>query len=231
MTTAVASLTSRKRALRKSLSSILRALSQDDVGAQSSAIVGRVLSAPWFDEATTISCYLSMPTGEVDTSAIAAGIIRSGKNLFVPKVDAGLPGGMDMLRIYDDEDLRSLPSKLWGIKEPTFQYQDTPRLKATDEGGHHHHHHLDVILIPGVAFDRSLARLGHGKGYYDRFLSSYATLATARAHPKPLFVALALRDQVLAAGQVPIGESDVPVDMIVTPDETIAVNGGPSTAT
>jgi 5-formyltetrahydrofolate cyclo-ligase len=193
MTTAIASLTSRKRALRKSLSSILRALSQDDVSAQcdyrtkshaaqrdsndihfcslASAIVGRVLSAPWFNEATTISCYLSMPTGEVDTSAIVAGIVRSGtyltpaqfplhyctrpfclfsgfpvfrashdmsplnptslgKNLYVPKVDATLPGGMDMLRIYDDDDLRSLPSKLWGIKEPTFQYRDTSRIKG-----------------------------------------------------------------------------------------------------
>lgn len=53
-----------------------------------------------------------------------------GKNLFVPKVDATLPGGMDMLRIYDDEDLRSLPSKLWGIKEPTYQFRDTPRIKG-----------------------------------------------------------------------------------------------------
>jgi len=53
-----------------------------------------------------------------------------GKNLFVPKVDAALPGGMDLLRIYDDEDLCSLPSGVWGIKEPTFQYRDAPRVKG-----------------------------------------------------------------------------------------------------
>ena len=122
-----------------------------------SEIVRRVLSAPWFDKATTISCYLSMPAGEVDTSVIASAVLHSGtqlpsrlttappfpsfffltsqnlslgKNLFVPKVDPTLSGGMDLLKIYDDEDLRSLPSGVWGIKEPTFQYSDTPRMKG-----------------------------------------------------------------------------------------------------
>ena len=45
------------------------------------AITGRILSAPWFSQATTISCYLSMPTGEVDTSAITEAILASGNQL------------------------------------------------------------------------------------------------------------------------------------------------------
>jgi hypothetical protein len=53
-----------------------------------------------------------------------------GKNLFVPKVDSALPGGMDLLRIQDEEDLRSLPSGVWGIKEPTSQYRDAPRTRG-----------------------------------------------------------------------------------------------------
>ena len=53
-----------------------------------------------------------------------------GKNLFVPKVDSTLSGGMDLLRIHDEQDLRSLPSGVWGIKEPTFHYHDAPRTKG-----------------------------------------------------------------------------------------------------
>lgn len=45
------------------------------------AITRHVLSAPWFSQATTISCYLSMPTGEVDTSAITEAILASGNHL------------------------------------------------------------------------------------------------------------------------------------------------------
>ena len=46
-----------------------------------SAILTRVLSASWFDKATTVSCYLSMPAGEVDTSAITSAILHSGTQL------------------------------------------------------------------------------------------------------------------------------------------------------
>ncbi|TCD63492.1 5,10-methenyltetrahydrofolate synthetase [Steccherinum ochraceum] len=81
-------------------------------------------------------------------------------------------------------------------------------LEANDEP-------LDLILMPGVAFDHSLSRLGHGKGYYDRFITRYTALHNGR---KLLLVALALREQILEAGKVPVGENDWKVDVIVGPD-------------
>ena len=56
---------------------------------------------------------------------------------------------MGVLKIYDDEDLRSLPSGVWGIKEPTFQYCDTPRMK-----GPYTIHSLSVQLSHGYFIHR-----------------------------------------------------------------------------
>lgn len=88
--------------------------------------------------------------------------------------------------------------------------------------------------MAGVAFDSSLSRLGHGKGYYDHFISSYVA---ASRRPRPLLgslllrslnivltqllVALSLQQQLLEAGQVPTTDHDEKVDMIVTPKDII----------
>jgi 5-formyltetrahydrofolate cyclo-ligase len=91
----------------------------------------------------------------------------------------------------------------------------------------------------GVAFDRSLSRIGHGKGYYDRFISRYVDSGRQRpllglfsqfapythAYRNTHFsVAVALREQVLDVGVGPFGDNDWKMDIIVSPDETIGDN-------
>ena len=96
---------------------------------------------------------------------------------------------------------------------------------------------INANQSPGVAFDKSLSRLGHGKGYYDRFLTSY--LSNGRRRPllgRPALlmlanpglhtyttVALSLREQVLEQNSVPMGEHDWKVDLVVTPDEILGL--------
>jgi 5-formyltetrahydrofolate cyclo-ligase len=69
---------------------------------------------------------------------------------------------------------------------------------------------LDVVAVPGVAFDRRGRRVGYGRGYYDRLLPT--TSASS--------VALAFGLQVLPGG-LPAGGADVEVDLIVTESGTI----------
>jgi 5-formyltetrahydrofolate cyclo-ligase len=65
---------------------------------------------------------------------------------------------------------------------------------------------IDLIIVPGVAFDRDGSRLGHGLGYYDKLL--------ARARPETLRVALAFDCQIFPT--LPTAPHDVPMHVIVT---------------
>ncbi|TFK93373.1 5-formyltetrahydrofolate cyclo-ligase [Polyporus arcularius HHB13444] len=211
-------LRSQKVALRKAMRGLLANLPKDEIQAQSHQITRTLLALPEFQQSKNVSCFLSMPAGEVDTAAVVSAIIASGKNLYVPKTTDKEHGIMDFFRIFGEDDLRALPRGLWGIREPEPEYMGTQRPTALSGSSEP----LDLIVMPGVAFDRSLSRLGYGKGYYDRFLASYSAMLQGRQELRPRLVAVALREQILEAGQVPVGETDWKVDVIVGPDGIVS---------
>ncbi|KAJ7800388.1 5-formyltetrahydrofolate cyclo-ligase [Mycena olivaceomarginata] len=207
---ATLALKAEKKLLRKAMGVKLRDLSTSHIQDQSRALTARVLSLPSFIQSKSVSCYLSMPSGEIDTSFLVREILRSGKTLFVPKIDTTTEGRMELLQIYSEDDLNSLPSGVWGIKEPDRLHNGQRRASANDTG-------LDLILVPGLAFDRTLLRLGHGKGYYDRFITAYAE----NSRPPPLLVGLALREQLLDANAIPTVAHDWKMDSVITDQESI----------
>ncbi|KAG1869900.1 hypothetical protein F4604DRAFT_1772351 [Suillus subluteus] len=155
-----------------------------------------------------------MPAAEVQTTSLILNILGDlGKTLFVPSITSN-NGYMDFVRVYTEEDYRSFPSGLWGIPEPTPEWSSKKRQSIFDADCNN----LDLILVPGVAFDRSFSRLGHGKGYYDRFITSYSS---SNGRSKPLLFALALEQQLLEHGQVPMFDHDWKMDMIITPEKVI----------
>lgn len=80
------------------------------------------------------------------------------------------PNLMDMLSILSHADYHSLEPDSWGI--PSISENSLPQRKnCLEHGG------LDLIVMPGVAFDEGFNRLGHGKGYYDYFLARYKQMA------------------------------------------------------
>lgn len=219
----MAALQTQKKALRKAMAVKLRSLSAADIQQQSQAVAERLLASPIFLRSRSVSCYMSMPLGEVQTSALLSATLSSGKTLFVPKIDIASERKMDFLKVYDIEDLRTFPSGTWGIKEPDYEWKGHRRANALDEDVGL----LDLILVPGVAFDRSLSRLGHGKGYYDHFVSLYTSSKSANSYKKPMLVALALREQILEAGEVPTALHDWQMDVIVGPDGILGTTDGP----
>lgn len=183
-----------------------------------------------------------MDVGEVKTDEICRSVLKDGKKLYVPlfaspaapvtasgptvssapvQVKTEFATDMIMLRLRSVAEYESMAVNRWGIREPPLTYADgTIREQALDEttGGDG----LDLILAPGVAFDQTGGRLGHGKGYYDRYLTRAEEWASQCGASPPVTMALALREQVLPASErVPADERDRVLDGIISPDGTI----------
>ena len=141
-----------------------------------------------FKEACIIHIFLSK-ADEPETSQIIELAWKSGKQIGVPCV---LPDTLELFhsQLNSFEDLR--PGAL-GVLEPSPER----RTALTPES-------FDLVIVPGVAFDRQGGRLGYGKGYYDRFLD--------QSHAFRL--ALAFDFQLLET--VPTEIHDVPMDGILT---------------
>jgi len=205
----MATLKAIKMGVRRRVALILRSLTQEEINKQTEQVAACLLRQTFFHQSKNVACYLSMPNGEIDTSPLVSAILQSGKSLFVPKLDPTVKGRMNFLRVYGEDDLASFPAGLWGIREPSDQYKGQKRQTVLDEDSET----LDLILVPAVAFDHSFGRLGHGKGYYDRFLTQYKS--TNRR--MPLLVGLGLSEQILEDEDVPMGEFDWIMDAIVGP--------------
>ena len=124
-----------------------------------------------------------MPTREVTTKPIVLRSIEHGKKVFVPYLYRGQGKEptltlMDMVTLHSKDDYDNFPPDKWGIPTPP---KDSVSKRLRCLGSHDEEvaekrerfNGMDVIVMPGVAFDKSFQRLGHGKGFYDIFLEQY----------------------------------------------------------
>ncbi|PUU76207.1 5-formyltetrahydrofolate cyclo-ligase [Tuber borchii] len=224
-------LTLAKRNLRTAVKKTLSTVSADSLAVQSQMCIETLLSLPEYQSSRRVSVFLSMPAKEIDTSRIVEDGLESGKQLYVPYIHrqptqptfSGLtsasppPSLMDMLSLHSLADYQSFKPDNWGI--PTIPSDSISArrncLEDEDSG-------LDLIVMPGVAFDEGFKRLGHGKGYYDYFLARYEQVlnrdGVKRKGRMPILVALALKEQLFEDGTVPVDVSDWPMDLIISGD-------------
>ncbi|XP_063989858.1 5-formyltetrahydrofolate cyclo-ligase [Diachasmimorpha longicaudata] len=186
-----------KSALRKEIASIISELSPVEKKRQSAAVFQQLTRLPEYENSKRISVYLSTED-EIDTVRLLEDIFEKEKEVFVPRY---LGGAMSMVKLRDMQDYESLPLTKWNIKQPA---KEDVREDALETGG------LDLVVLPGVAFTRAGHRLGHGMGYYDKFLWKCFDSQTK----KPYLVAVALNEQIREA--IPINEKDVILDKIIT---------------
>lgn len=195
-----------KRHLRQDIMKKLSLLSRDEIERQSKIVAEKLYQLPEFQQSKRIGLYLSM-ANEVQTNDIMRRCFDDGKCCFVPTYT---PNGNDMhfLQLYSLLDFEQLPIEpKYRIKQPDWNERSI-RPEALSTGG------LDLILVPCVGYTRTGLRLGHGKGYYDRWLASAASLNNTDVK-KPVTVGLAFTEQIL--DQLPVNEFDVRIDKVIFP--------------
>ncbi|SCG83897.1 5-formyltetrahydrofolate cyclo-ligase [Proteiniborus sp. DW1] len=185
-----------KRALRSEILSKRKALSKEEVNKKSSAISNLLFSTEQYKKSKYIMCYIDF-RNEVRTEEIIRMALNEDKNIIIPiSIVETKQLVLSQLLDYDKE----LESGTYGILEPKKEFirEVNPEL-------------IDLVLMPGVAFDRRGYRIGYGGGYYDRFLTRIVDSV-----PK---IALAFDLQLVP--HVRKGRYDIPVDYIITEKEII----------
>lgn len=179
-----------KSTIRKKLFELLRKQKEEERVIKSRVIQKRLFAMPEFQRAQHILFYASFD-GEVETTYMMQEAQKLGKKIVLPIILKDqrqiIPSLVENL---SQEEFKEGP---YGVKQPLKEC----RLDLTK---------IDLVIVPGVAFDKCNHRLGRGAGYYDRFLKTIS--------PETPTVGLAFDFQIL--DRLPHQEHDIPVSFVLT---------------
>ncbi|NPA35943.1 MAG: 5-formyltetrahydrofolate cyclo-ligase [Chlorobi bacterium] len=174
-----------KKAIRKRIKELKKAASPEELKKQSRIIQEKVMQSEHFKDSEHILLYWPLPD-EVDTKEIL-NEFKDSKKLYLPVIKG------DDLEIYLFEgDDKMVPGEKYGIPEPAGK-------KIEDETL------IELVIVPGVAFDKENNRLGRGAGYYDRILIRL---------PRSRKTGLAFNFQIV--DKIPAEPHDIRMDEVIT---------------
>ena len=182
-----------KEQLRKNTLELRRRMAFSEVSALSSRIQSRFMGTPVFASSARLALYSSF-SNEVLTDTVFMAALDGSKEVYYPKI---LAGGLEFLRVLDLDDLTPGTNE---ILEPAHGL-DRAGLES-----------LDLVIVPGIAFDTSGVRIGYGKGHYDRALLELKCPIVAFAY-----------EQQVTDGAIPAEAHDVRVTAIVTEKRIIEI--------
>jgi len=183
-----------KEKLRKKIMDTRKSLPDSDVLEKSKQIKKRLYKMKEFQQASMILFYVSY-NNEVYTHDMIKESLSSGKNVVVPITNKE-KHCLVLSKLNNWEDLEC---STYSILEPK---KNCIREVSLDK--------IDLILVPGVVFDESGNRIGHGTGYYDKLLKNSKNAS---------HIGLAFEVQIVDS--IPVEEHDVKVDKIVTEDRIV----------
>ena len=158
-------------------------------------IVDRLLNDSTYQKANTIALFKSF-NFEVDTNSIIDISLSNNKVVALPRIE------QDEIVFYKINSKSVLVKNKYKIEEP-----------ISKKDNYIEKENIDLVIVPGLCFDRSGNRLGYGKGFYDRFLSG-TSIRT---------IAICFDEQLLDEGLLPASNSDVKIEEIITNKEKIKI--------
>ena len=184
----------KKEELRTQMRRLRRELSVQEQRSASESVCESLHAFEPYVKAKCVMAYIAC-RGELSLEPAIREILESGKMLVLPRCEAS--GKMTARRV---SDLSQLVSGTYGLMEPDEKCE----IAVPQE--------IDLILVPGTAFDRKGNRLGQGGGYYDRFLPKTRAICVGVCHAQALL------------DDVPCGTHDIPMDAVITPEEIIRLH-------
>ena len=180
-----------KRALRRAVLAERDAVPEEERSARSEVIIDRFLGLPETAGAETVLAFWSFGS-EVDTRPLIARLRSDGRTVALPRIE-----GNEVAPVVATPET-PMTEASFGAMEPA----DGRALDVAE---------LDLVVVPGLAFDRSCGRVGYGGGYYDRLLGKRRDGVAA--------IAIAFALQIV--DRVPSGAIDRRIDGVVTEVEVI----------
>jgi len=188
-----------KKALKDTIFEKRKALSKIEITEKSSKIKEKLFSLDEFKKSKNILFYVSF-NNEVDTIETIKELLKNKeenkKNIIVPYVEKNNP----MLQLSELKDFTDLEPKTFGILEP--KKDKIKKFNAKK---------VDLVLVPGIAFDKNGHRIGYGYGYYDKFLG--------RLNKNTTKIGLCYEFQLIE--KIPKERHDIPVDFVITEKRTV----------
>lgn len=177
-----------KKEIRRHALASRRGLTHEERVAKSRQIISKLTNCAEYTNADTVFCYVSVED-EVHTDELLQKIIKAGKRLCVPRITDIEGGIMVAAELKQTEDLTEGAFGIFTAPDGAEEIQPE---------------NIDLVIVPGAAFDEQGHRIGMGGGYYDRFLGKVAGKSVGIAYECQLYENL------------PVEAHDKKVDNLIT---------------
>ena len=179
-----------KSYLRKTLIKLRDEISKEHRQNKNESIYHKIINSDFYKKSHNIFVFVSYGS-EVDNHRIIKHSLESGKRVCVPKV------------INKNQGMKAVEITCWSDLSKSYRGILEPELKEDNVISEEE---IDLVLVPGVAFDHKGGRLGYGGGFYDRFL--------LKISKKCKIVAIGYKEQIV--NELPMDEHDVKINCIIT---------------